>query len=632
MSTCVYIIVLIGCASAVNVINFDPIDDAIGLMFEHVATLRHVTDQRFVFVKTIDYYPLLQELENISKFLHDPRNDATSCPLVKIVKPGKLRSTLERISKYLSVLTQLNNEYVSYAVDFDSSGNNKVFTDIEFEYVDSRQQSVDDERNPPHWSAFSADDAKALLKSPVRDRVKILPAISTATNTMSSYGTGNRSCLYLAYIHSMMNRKLAAAAHFVNTLDSLIQQTSLNKLNATNNMIDDNVLFDEMRQLVKMLAGYNLSWVVDFEREMNSRFDLSQAYKLYLYADKNVVGLYITMPLVNTKDLKYNLYRVATVPFCRGTMCLMMVPATSYIAVTDTRNYYTRVPDDYNLQCKKFTGYNEILCPFSPRIATMESDVCEIEIFMGRYVDNIDEVCDVRVADNAANQVFLDTLVDRHKWLYAFSSNATVGYLCTDQYRDVVVNVSAGVGLMTARPMINCSVRVNKGAIMFSVDTRIDVPASRSYWPRRRFDYNDYVDVSLLRQTSTRFADTINDLSVQQLKTLRSRFHIRDYTTPPKIFFSPRNNVHEPEQAQDNKTTIMIVSLPVVVSVIVIFCILAVCYFVKRYCIKRKDTIKVLFKNEDQQSIAGVQIDMPNNYEKTFMFPMEVKRTKNSFV
>ncbi|AHD25615.1 fusion protein [Choristoneura murinana nucleopolyhedrovirus] len=649
------IIVLFGCVNATSLINFEPIDDSAGLMFERIGALRHVTERRFLFVQTIDYDPLLQELTKISDFVRDTRNNATGCPIIKLVKPGKPHATSNRINKHLASLTQINSDFVSYTVNSADPTNNEV--DIEFDYVDTRQQDTifADAHNPPHWSTVGAADIKALLAAPPpRHHAKVLPPISTAnvTDKYLEYEAcmdGNRSaeneCVYLTEMHNVMSRKLADAASFAYTLDRLIKQTRRNKLNTTNNVLDDGALLREMRQLIKGLAAHNLSWVVNFEREMNARFDLSQAYKLHLYADKNTVVLCIAMPLVDTAALQYSLYRVATVPFCRGTMCLMMVPAASHVAVTDTRNFYTQVPVEFTTRCKQFSGYNEFLCPASPRVATFNSGVCEIEMFMGRFANNIDSLCDVRVADNNAKQVLLGILVNNRKWIYAFSSSATINYSCDGHYA-AVVNVPAGVGVVTAQPLLTCSVRVNRNALVFNVDTRSYATDSRSYWPRRRFDYNNYVDASLLMQTSTPFANAVADLSVQQLKTLRSRFYIRDYTTPPNRFFSPRrNDVNAPElPVQNEHNIVVLVSVLLGVGAFSVLCVIgAYCAF-KRHFMHKRCSVVVSFSNDDHQPMvaisnsarAGVHIDVPQNnapkYEKAFLFPMEIERTNNKFV
>ncbi|AAP29812.3 fusion protein [Choristoneura fumiferana multiple nucleopolyhedrovirus] len=647
------IIVLFGCVSATNLISFEPIDDSAGLVFERVGALRHVTEQRFLFVQTIDYDPLLQELTKISDFVRDTRDNATGCPLLKLIKPGKPRATIFRINKHLASLTQINNEFVSYALNSADPINNEV--EIEFDYVDTRQQDTAfaDAHNPPHWSTVGAADIKALLAAPPpRDHAKVLPRISTANVTdkyleyeacMDANRSAENECLYLTEMHNAMSRKLTDAASFAYTLDRLIKQTRRNKLNTTNNVLDDGALLREMRQLIKVLAARNLSWVVNFEREMNARFDLSQAYKLHLYANKNTRVLCIAMPLVDTTALQYNLYRVGTGPFFRGTMCLMMVPAASHVAVTDTRNFYTQVPVEFTTQCQHFSGYNEFLCPASPRVATFNSGVCEIEMFMGRHANNFDSLCDVRVADNNAKQVLLGILVNNRKWIYAFSSSATINYSCDGHY-DAVVNVPAGVGVITAQSLLICSVRVNRGALVFNVDTRSYVTDSRSYWPRHRFNYNDYVDASLLMQTSTPFANAVADLSVQQLQTLRSRFYIRDYTAPPKSFFSPRrNDVDSPELPVPNEHNIIdLVSVLVGMGAVSVLCAIgAYCAF-KRHRMHKRCSVVVSFSNDDHQPMVAISnsaranIHLPQNnapkYEKAFLFPMEIERTNNKLV
>ncbi|AGR57168.1 F-protein [Choristoneura rosaceana nucleopolyhedrovirus] len=666
------IVVLFNCAYATSLINFEPIDDSAGLMFERIGVLRHVTEQRFLFVQTIDYDPLLQELTKILNFARDTRNNATDCSLVKPIKPSKPSGTIARINKYLSSLTQLNNEYVRYTLNSEDRQNNEVYYDINIEYVDAPQTDTVDAHNPPHWSKVSAADVKAVLAAPSRKHVKMLTPILTADNVtthkylkyeecMNKNRCAANECLYLKEMHSIMNSRFIEN-YYVNTLDRLIKQTGRNKLNATNYVLDDKFLLHEMQKLEKNLTAHNLSWAVDFKRERNARFDLSQAYKLHLYANKNMVVLCIAMPLVDTAALKYSLYKVATVPFCRGSMCLMMVPAANYVAVTNTRNFYTYVPADFTTRCKRFTGYDdllcpaadsttrcerftsydEFLCPASRRVATLDSGLCEIEMFMGRYANDIDSLCNVRIADNNAKQVLLGVLVNNRKWIYAFSNNATVNYSCNGHY-DAVLNVPAGVGLVTAQSQLICSVSVNRDAVTFNVDTRSNVTNTRSYWPKNCFNYNNYVNASLL---STPLTDAVTDLSVQQLKKLRSRFYIRDYTAPPNSYFSPRRNdvgAHEPP-TQNKVNVVVLVSVLMATGAFSALCVLGVYCACKRYCMHKRCSVVVSFTNDDYQPMvaisnsarANLNIDMPQNnvskYEKALLFPMEIHRTNNKFV
>lgn len=660
--TCISL--LFSCVNAASLISFEPIAETSGLMFERISALRHVSDQRFVFVQTIDYYPVLHDLLKILNFVQNPLNNANDCMSIKLAKPHKTLSTYKRISQHLSMLTQINNEFVNYEVDSSDTENNEVFADIiHFDHVNTRRP--DNTHEPPHWSWVSVGQVKALLAAPPHDFAKML----TTNMPMSGHMTMNKyeecirnnctieeRCLYLAEIHKMISHKLADADYYANTLYLLIEQTRRNKLNVTNNVVDDNSLLREMRQISKILAPHNLKWVVDFDREIDSRFDLSQIYKLHLYVSKTTVVLCIAMPLTDTKVLQYSLYKIGTVPFCKGTMCLMMVPATSHIAVTDTRNFYTQVPVDFETLCKQFTGYNEFICPTSPRIATFDSGVCEIEIFMGRHMEKID-LCDVRVADNNSKQTFAYTLVDGRKWLYAFSSNATVDYWCNNTKYNM--NVQAGVGLITAQPALTCSVHINGGAIMFNVDTRYYVTSSRSYWPSRLFDYTDYVNATLLSQTSTSFADVAADLSIQQLKTLRSKFYIRNYMTPPRNYFTSHNHVREPkpEPQQNNWNIIALLSA----STFITFCVIgAYCVF-KRQCLRQKHSeVEMSFINCDSDvsndnshqfaivAHSSAHTDMQDDDDdddddnddnddeslpkKALLFPMEIKHVDNKIV
>ncbi|AAK85583.1 hypothetical protein [Epiphyas postvittana nucleopolyhedrovirus] len=630
--------------SASKVISFEPINDASGLLFERIAALRHVSDERFVFVKSVDFTFLLQELAQYTEFLTNKRANATTCA-IKLIKPHKPMSTKNRIKKDIASIKQLDVNF--YEIDSNDM-NNEVFDDeVDFNYIDNRQENVDydNTHNVAHWTQLNISEARILLNNLTDKRVKVLPTVVAVTNASDinlkkckDCNTIEEECAYLSDTYSRISRKFVIAAAFANTLDRLIKQTNRNKLNYTNNVLNDTNLLAEMRQLVRMLNNKNFSWTVDFEREMNARFDLSQTYKLHLYANQNVVVIFVILPLVKLPTSVYSLYKVVTVPFCRGTMCLMMVPSASYIAVTDTRNFYAPLPNNIRTVCKEFTGYDEFLCPETTRIATMESGVCEIEMFMGRYASDIDTLCDIRVADNNAKQVLMDTLVVGRKWLYSFAKNMSVGCLCNHYPMDVVVSVPPGVGLITTQPSNFCSIRIINTLILFNADTQLYATESITYEPRKQFDYNNYVDGSLLSQTSTPFADAVTDLTLTKLRLLRSRFHIRDYTAPPKTFFSPHNDLPQPRPDIVHSNNIVIVTIIVLfVCIVSALCVVMFYCMYRRHCFTaRHNEIAVTFRNDEHQPIITINNDtgnrvniaVPNNLQKAAMFPMQIKGNK----
>lgn len=94
-------------------------------------------------------------------------------------------------------------------------------------------------------------------------------------------------------------------------------------------------------------------------------------------------------------------------------------------------------------------GYNEFLCFEIELIVIMNLKVCEIEMFMGWYSDDVDNMCDIRVVNYNFKKVYVNILIDYWKWLYIFLNMIVfVYYYCYDVFVEVDIKVLFGVGVM----------------------------------------------------------------------------------------------------------------------------------------------------------------------------------------
>ncbi|AAA66653.1 copia-like envelope protein [Autographa californica nucleopolyhedrovirus] len=640
LGTCALIILLSTTSTVVgrDRITFTPIEDSAGLMFERMYGLRHHTDDRFVFVKKFNFVSVLQELNNIKSKIELYEAQVSTCTNVRQIKQNRSSIIKARIENQLQFLTQLNKNLITYSVE-SSILSNDVLDNIDLEYDDSGEFDVYDEyEQPSHWSNMTVSDAQALLRNPPKDRVMFLDTVTTSDvsskyeeyiNCIVSNRTVENECMFLANMMNVLNDKLDDAAALAKMLERIVKQTRKNKLNISNTVIDDDTLLTEMKKLTQTLYNQNRVWVVDFNKDMNSYFDLSQAYKLHLYVDLNTVIMFITMPLLKSTAVSFNLYRVMTVPFCRGKMCLLIISGNEYFGITDSKNYYVPVSDNFRQDCQEFTGYNEFLCPETEPIATMNSKVCEIEMFMGRYSDDVDNMCDIRVANYNPKKAYVNTLIDYRKWLYIFpNTTVSVHYYCHDALVEVDTKVSPGVGVMFSTMAQTCSIRITYD-VTITVDSRFYVSHSTTYWPKKKFNFNNYIDQMLLEKATTSFIPTVDNFTRPVLLQLPHKFHIKDYTSTPHHFFHQSkiytNSAAPDEDSQDDSnTTVVIIAI---VAAMILFCGLLLFLFccIKKRC-HQSNNVVVQYKNNNEfVTICNnlednrAYINLPNEYDSDDM-------------
>ncbi|AGA16177.1 f protein [Thysanoplusia orichalcea nucleopolyhedrovirus] len=632
-------------SAATDRITFTPIEDNSGLAFERMYRLRHYADDRFVFVKKFDFYPVLQELENVKFNIKFYEAQVLTCKNVKKIKPDRSSTIKSRIERQMQNLKQLNNNLITYSVD-NNMLSNDVLESIKFEYKDSIEFAAYDDDDSSsgggggdiaeqgHWSNLTVSDAQNLLRNPPKDRVAFLDTVTTSyvntkyenyTKCLINNRTAENECMFLNDMMNMLNNKLDDAAALAKMLELITKQAHRNKLNTSNSNVNDAILLTEMKKLSQALNNQNRAWVVDFNKDMDDRFDLSQVYKLHLYLENNVVIMFITMPLLNSSTVPFNLYRVVTIPFCRGKMCLFMVSNHEYFAITDSKNYYVNVPDNFKHVCKEFTGYDEVLCPESNSLATINSHVCEIEMFMGRYSNNIDDVCDIRVANYDPKKTYFNTVIDYRKWLYMFPNSTTaVYYYCNDVIVNGVAKIQPGVGFMTSVISQTCSVQMSKDDII-TVASRLYSTPSTTYWPSKKFNFNNYIDQSLLKKASTSFIPTLNNFTRAALLQVRHKFHVREYTSStPHHFFYPSKiyiNTASEEKIQDSSnTTIIIVSI-IIVALVFLGFVIFLYFCVKKRCNQFNNVVVQYRHNNDFVTIHNtlneesnvMHIDLPHN-------------------
>ncbi|ABL75966.1 efp/ld130 fusion protein [Maruca vitrata nucleopolyhedrovirus] len=617
-------------------ITFTPLEDSSGLLFERMYGLRHYTNDRFVFVKKFDFYPVLQELNNIKSKIELYASRFLTCKIA--IKQNRSSIIKARIENRLQFLTQLNKDLVRYSVE---ESYNDVLENINLEYGDSAEFEVyDDYEHLSHWSNMTVSDAQALLQNPPKDRVMFLKTISAKNTNISEYINSTIECTDLANIMNVFNEKLNDASALAKMLKRIMKQTHKNKLDISNTVLDDGMLLTEMKKLVQTLHNHNRAWVVDFNKTMNDSFDLSQAYKLHLYLDLNTVIMFITMPLLKATSVSFNLYRVTTVPFCRGRMCLLIVSDNEYFGISDSKNYYVPVSDNFKQDCKKFTGYDEFLCPETELIATMNAKVCEIEMFMGRYSGDVINICDIRVANYNPKKAYVNTIMNNMKWLYIFPNSTTLVVHCNDASK-FEMTVQPGVGVMLSTMSQTCAIRITHDGVTVTVDSRLYVGYSTTFWPKKIFNFNNYIDPFLLEKANTNFLPTIDDFNRSVLLQLSNKFRIKDYTSPPpQHFFRPSKiyTIDETSDEKDDNINIIVIMIAIVAALLLL-CGLMIFLFccIKKRCRQSNNIIVHYKNNNDFVKVEQPRVPQPlplypsllefNDYEPV-VYPMIIEKIK----
>nr|AFS52005.1 DekiORF128 [Dendrolimus kikuchii nucleopolyhedrovirus] len=562
-----------------NYFSYTSITKGAGILFERMGGVRHyVPEERYTFVRKLNFLPLVQNLHDLKSGINTyQRNYTITCGhpvgLFNYKKADILRG---RINKLLKSITPLNKDYVSYTWD-DGDNNtlsNDVFDslDMEFDYADSRElktmrtaaaaaaatAAADRLR---HWSELSANEANALMRRSTSEKnVAILPQFDTinVTEKYSEYTrclvtnhTKHNNCMFAESMMKLMLKKIDDIVAQVKVLERIVKQVNRNKLNASNTIMDDDTLLAAMNTSASALHARGLAWAVDLSRPRSDSFDLSAVYKLHLYADKDYsIALFVLMPLLRNITTVYNLYRFVTLPFCVKQRCLLVIPTNEYAVISASKNYYMAMDGDtVQRTCTQFNSAadddgDEYLClerRDAPPVATMNSNVCEIEMYMGRRIDDMDTLCDVRMASVDRNSAHVCTVVESNKWLYVADTDAatTINFLCTAANGTVAgaLTASRGLGVVSRLQPHTCTLRMNSGIVAVAASRR---HATTTYWPRKRvFNFNDYINASLLSGVYIKSLPTLDNFTRVALLSLKTKFNVKNYTIAPIRFFAP---------------------------------------------------------------------------------------------
>ncbi|ANF29764.1 F protein [Catopsilia pomona nucleopolyhedrovirus] len=713
--------------------QYTPIDDSAGIMFQRVHGLRHLADDRFVFVRSFDYLPLIQELAIMQIQIAKYQQNYTDCGYAKRVNIKKIYSLLNRIKDQMASLQPLDKRYVTYNVNNDNNNDNvednalndnNVY-DIIYQDNDGAldvkkangingDSGGDIDGNNSKWNVLTENEARTILQRnetskhngvdgemtaflPPIDTARIVDKYANYIDCIVANHTADNNCKFVSDMMTVLANKMDDAISYVKMFEQLVKQVNRNKLIMSNGVMDDGTLMKEMKKYTMQLYNKRLSWVVksgsgndggNDNYENNNYFDLSQVYKLHMYAanDKHYSAiLFITMPLVKNNTIAYNVYNIVTIPFCRGDVCLFMVPNSDRVAVSTTKNYYLPLPsgnnDNYYSECVYFAAYNEYLCLKKNNtmpLATLNSNVCEIEMYMGRYAaNNIDALCDIRMGNFDNDTVYATTLQDTRKWLCLFPTNATVAVDCftSNNNNNNTFIVSRGVGIIEPR---SCLLRISSRIIIHSSDASDNKfnnlnNESTIYWPKYKFNYSNYINESLLNSVRVKLPQKIySNFTRANLLLLTTKFYIRDYSsngdgiilnrffTPPQhnyavLHHAPFNtkNAVDIDNINNKETsgggTLIFIVLIVCGAIIACFtCICIVFCYIKKYCRQSNNVTVEYYNDTDKQPIVNIQnndtidrgnlvyIKVPNQiesydnvlYKKPTMYPMIIKQIK----
>lgn len=459
-----------------------PIDDTTGLLFEQIYSMRHLTVDRFVFIQRINYLPMLHNLE----FMRNKITEHQKCGYYTYNQYlYGINNLIGRFKDYLSNIKALDKNYITYK-STNMISNKIINCDndaIDCEYdknIRSKSKSAIDSG----WGKLDAETAKILLssKSTLKNYlVKFFPEMHTEILDLSETKPIN-GCDASEKVISDVSSVISNSTQYTINLQSLINNVRDNKLN--NNIISDDKLLKEMKNQGGLLKKHQRDWVNN-KKIKNEHYNLSQAYKLHLFLDEYSIILFIVMPLVNESNINYNIYHVMTVPFCKGKTCLFMIPNNEYIAVSETKNYYIPLKKNFLDKCTIFTGNDEYLCPESKNLPTINSQICEIEMYMGRFTNVMNKYCDLRLGALLVDTQYVNSLIDHRKWLYMFQSRLNVDFYCKSNNVGSIFTVSSGIGILSAIKPEICSVRIGLKTTLLS-NPRFYRTQSTTYWPKKK--------------------------------------------------------------------------------------------------------------------------------------------------
>ncbi|UZE89796.1 EFP [Parapoynx stagnalis nucleopolyhedrovirus] len=535
---CLIVILLgvgVSAAAPSSKFQYASVDDSTGLLFEHLYNMRHVTTDRFVFIQQIDYFNMLQELQSLHSNIVDHKADISECGhLIYQQYLDVITHKIDTFNNYLSVLQTLDTTYVRYTLD-DKVIDMNVLDYKSDELIETERSTLSN----PEWSKLNAKTAKLLLSSR-SDLVKRYSYKNTSSlhTLMKPIKT---ACDYIDNLILMFSLVFKNVTEKLSDLQALLVSLRYNKLKS--NIFSEDFLLQEMKRQRGILKKHGRAWVTDHKTAIkNKHFKLAEAYRLYVYVKKYTVTLYIVMPLLNETSTTFNIYKVMTVPFCRGKSCLFMIPNNEYIAVSESKNYYVSFKDDYKKTCSVFTGYDEYLCPEIETVPTINSNICEIEMYMGRY-SNVMTLCDLRLGSILSDTQYTIPLVDHEKWLYMFVKKLNISYFCN---RFGVINgmitVPSGVGIFSAKEGDVCSIRLDVKTSLSSNTTYYNIE-STTYWPKKKFNYNNYFDQYMLGNASANTLKRLNSFDRAALLTLKSKFDVNNFQTVPTYFVPANLNV-----------------------------------------------------------------------------------------
>ncbi|USC25874.1 f protein [Palpita vitrealis nucleopolyhedrovirus] len=398
-----------------NRILFKPVQDNVGLMFEKMHFMKQFSDKNFVFAKRFNLIPIM-ELLNSDK--HEHKTVEFENMLCDNVKP----------IKYFN-WTEIKNNFVN-----------------QLSFVNELQN--DDLYEEEYWSDFDIAKSLKLIESKDSDLFMDLKEYNfTDVDKNNRYleclennHSYENTCMFYYKIILVYNNQINDVSRAQQILENLHNSTAMNKLDYTDVILNDYILLVEMESLIEKLKKKNLAWPVDFNKPVNIDYNLSPMYKLHLYRDGYNVILFIVIPLIRNTNKLYNLYSVTTVPYCRVKTCLFIVPNNEYIAVTETKNYHVALSSDVIKNCVDFDG--TLFCPYKQHDVTFESNVCEIEIFMGRLT-NANKICNFKIANYNPKNIYVINIVNNQKFLCMLPTNF---------FQDIIFDCDNNYGIIKGQP------------------------------------------------------------------------------------------------------------------------------------------------------------------------------------
>jgi hypothetical protein len=198
----------------------------------------------------------------------------------------------------------------------------------------------------------------------------------------------------------------------------------------------------------KLILDALLNSMSSFPKDTTSPFPLSKSsinliYRVcetHVYIERNILGYFITLPLVNRGTFK--VYKMTPIPLLLGNNKFAYVHIEDInLCIDQTRQYYFGMSDTEFNNCKNIDGQTEICKQRHPLVSSHLQESCAVKLLQTRI--DIPKHCDTRLVQ-VKNTIW--TQLDNNEWPYFAPVIDSITVLCND--KDLIEFTITGVGKM----------------------------------------------------------------------------------------------------------------------------------------------------------------------------------------